>query len=123
MKMERYHPGTCEATKWGKRYGKNSLPQRFDAPRHVWHNAKPKNWNPWSCCGRPVNSDGCQERPAIAASVSNAIKRGVGAYIQFLINNKDRVLVSGEDEKCWLLSTGRVAKKATEGTSWVWAKA
>jgi len=48
--------------------------------------------------------------------------RGVGAYIQFLINGENRQLVAGEDEKCWLLSSGRVAKKKTEGSSWVWAK-
>ena len=48
-------------------------------------------------------------------------KNGVGAYIQFLINNKDRVLVVGQNRRCWQLSSGRIAKKATEGVSWVWA--
>ena len=38
-------------------------------------------------------------------------KNGVGAYIQFLINNKDRVLVVGQNRKCWQLSSGRIAKK------------
>jgi len=57
--------------------------------------------------------------PALPTSTAG---RGVGAYIQFLINEKDRVRVSREDARCWLLSTGRVAKKATEGTSWVWAQ-
>ena len=46
---------------------------------------------------------------------------GVGTYIQFLINSPDRVLVVAENKKCWILSSGRIAKKATKGSSWVWA--
>eukprot|EP00804_Cyclotella_cryptica_P008482 CCRYP_003979-RA/>CCRYP_003979-RA protein AED:0.38 eAED:0.38 QI:1941/0/0.5/1/0/0/2/0/376 len=123
--MERYHPGTSEPTARGKRYKSNLLPQQYDSPGNVWSNAKTINWNPWSCCGRPVNADGCQLRPIRGFDQNlptHMPRRGVGAYIQFLINDKDRVLVVGEDVKCWLLSTERIAKKATEGTSWVWAQ-
>ena len=48
-------------------------------------------------------------------------KRGVGAYIQFLINEKSRVQVEREAAKVWHLVGGRIAKKKTEGTSWLWA--
>ena len=48
-------------------------------------------------------------------------KRGAGAYIQFLIDACDRVLVVGEDSQVWWLSSGRIAKKETEGVTWVWA--
>lgn len=129
--MEKYHPGTCEATARGKRYGTNLTPQRFDDPGHTWARAKTVNWGPWSCCGRAVNSKGCQQRAArqwavmppavvLPASTAGMPTRGVGAYVQFLISGKDRVLVVGQDSKCWLLSSGRVAKKATEGSSWIW---
>ena len=55
----------------------------------------------------------------VGARVGPRPSSGVGAYIKFLIN-KERVLVSDEDRNCWILSSGRVAKKATEGVSWVW---
>ena len=55
-------------------------------------------------------------------SLTSAPMRGVGAHIQFLINNCDRVQVVFEEENCWVLVTGRIAKKATEGTSWIWAQ-
>ena len=48
-------------------------------------------------------------------------RRGVGAYIQFLINEKSRVLVASEEYTAWRLTNGRIAKKGTEGTSWLWA--
>lgn len=41
--------------------------------------------------------------------------------MQFLIGNKARVRVVGEDARSWRLSNGRIAKKATEGVSWIWA--
>ena len=53
---------------------------------------------------------------------ASAPMRGVGAHIQFLINNRDKVQVVFEKENCWVLVTGRIAKKATEGTSWIWAQ-
>ena len=115
-RLEHYHPGTCEATARGKRYGRNLVPQRYDGPGHVWQLAKTINWGPWSCCGRLVNATGCQLRETRAD-----VSRGVGAHVQFLINERAKVLVVGEDEKCWLLSSGRVAKKHTDGSSWVWA--
>ena len=49
-------------------------------------------------------------------------RRGVGAYIQFLINEKSRVLVASEEYTAWRLVNGRIAKKGTEGTSWLWAQ-
>ena len=127
--MEHYHQGTCEATARGKRYGKNLTPQRFDDPGHNWKQAKAENWGAWDCCGLAADSNGCQMRksPSFprptqvgARAAGPRPSSGVGAYIQFLINNKERVLVSDEDRNCWILSSGRVAKKATEGVSWVW---
>ncbi|KAL7522546.1 hypothetical protein ACHAWX_007255 [Stephanocyclus meneghinianus] len=123
--MARYHPGTSEPTARGKRYNPNLLPQNYDSPGHVWSNAKTTNWNPWTCCGRPVNAEGCQMRPISRFDenlTSQTPRQGVGAYIQFLINDKGRVLVVGEHPICWLLSTNRIAKKATEGSSWIWAQ-
>ena len=35
-------------------------------------------------------------------------------------STKKEFLFSDEDRKCWILSSGRVAKKAMEGVSWVW---
>jgi hypothetical protein len=55
-------------------------------------------------------------------SLTSAPMRGVGAHIQFLINNRDKVQVVFEKENCWVLVTGRIAKKATGGTSWIWAQ-
>jgi len=120
--MEHYHPGTCSKTAWGRRYGNNITPQRFDDPRHIWRLAKTKNWGPWSCCGCHVNSEGCQIRAVrVLDQPTFTPRRGIGAYIQFRLNGCNRVLVAGEDVNCWLLSTGRIAKKETEGSSWVWA--
>jgi archaellum component FlaG (FlaF/FlaG flagellin family) len=45
-------------------------------------------------------------------SLTSAPRRGVGAHIQFLINNRDKVQVVFEEENCWVLVTGRIAKKA-----------
>lgn len=126
---EPFHPGTCEATARGKRYGTNQTPQRFDEPRHVWHRAKTLNWGPWSCCGGAANVQGCQMRVpramptrGVRAMPTSTASRGVGAYVQFLINERARVRVAGEAVNCWILSSGRIAKKATHGTSWVWAQ-
>lgn len=47
-------------------------------------------------------------------------KTGVGGYIQFLINTCDIVRVAAEEERCWRLASGRVAKKTTYGFSWLW---
>ena len=47
-------------------------------------------------------------------------KIGVGGYIQFLINTCDIVRVSAENENCWRLASGRIAKKRTYGRSWLW---
>ena len=49
-------------------------------------------------------------------------RRGIGAYVQFLINNRARVLVVADGSTCWILSNGRIAKKSTEGSSWIWAQ-
>lgn len=46
--------------------------------------------------------------------------KGVGAYTQFLINDRPTVRVASEEDKCWRLVGGRVAKKKTEGKFWVW---
>ena len=46
----------------------------------------------------------------------------MGAYIQFLVNEFVTVQVAAEDENCWVLVTGRIAKKAAEGSSWIWAQ-
>jgi hypothetical protein len=54
--------------------------------------------------------------------LTSAPRQGVGAYIQFLINEFATVQVAAEDENCWVLVTGRIAKKATEGSSWIWAQ-
>lgn len=131
---ERYHPGMCTATEWGQRYGKNLDPQYFDDPNHEWHLAKSKNWGSWSCCGGEVASPGCARRPlavttttcrsataeAASVPVAEGCVSGVGGRIQFLINERAVALVVGEDAKTWKLESGRVAKKKTEGTSWVW---
>lgn len=55
-------------------------------------------------------------------SLTSAPMQGVGAHIQFLINNYNKVRVVFEKENCWVLVTGRIAKKSTEGTSWIWAQ-
>ena len=54
------------------------------------------------------------------AQLTSAPRQGVGAYIQFLINEFAIVQVVAEDENCWVLVTGRIAKRA-EGSSWFWA--
>lgn len=51
---------------------------------------------------------------------SSAAPKGVGAYIQFLINEHNAVLVEDESKNRWKLQGGRTAKKKTEGTSWMW---
>ena len=67
------------------------------------------------------------EQTAAASSIKSKSKgkkmpkRGVGASIQFLIGGKNRVLVTASEDGCWRLEGGRVAKKKTEGTSWLWA--
>lgn len=49
------------------------------------------------------------------------MREGVGGTIRFPLNNHATVQVVGENAKWWLLSNGRVARKATRGVYWVWA--
>jgi len=134
MQPTKHHPGVVEATEWGKRYGKNLTPQSYFAPGHVWQNAKDKNWGAWSCCGGAASSAPCQLRPPAplpaalspetvrtGVDASDIPRTGVGAQIQFLIADKLLTTVVDEDDKAWILDSGRVAKKKTEGKSWVWA--
>jgi hypothetical protein len=123
----RYHPGMCEATDRGKRYGKNLEPQRYDESNHAWHLAKDENWGEWSCCGRAANSPPCEARPRalpeeqlLLNADNEETSVGVGAYIQFLIGSHNLVRVAAEKPKAWALEGGRIAKKETEGRSWVW---
>jgi hypothetical protein len=58
----RCHPGTVEATEFGKRYGKNLSPRTWDGDkRDDWSKSTPKNWGCWSCCGGACNSPPCAE--------------------------------------------------------------
>jgi len=131
----RYHPGTCEATDWGKRYGKNLEPQNFFGGKHQWHLAKDKNWGPWSCCGGAANSPGCKVQNAPSAAVSHAasaaaISAPVAAAdpsmqgmkrIKFLEAGNICQVVADEGH-CWRLDNGRIAKKKTEGAVWIWVE-
>ncbi len=127
-----HHPGVIAATEWGKRYGKNLIPQSYSTPGHTWQHAKDINWGAWSCCGGAASSAPCQNSTLMASEAcapgtvrtgvhESDIVRGVGAQIQFLIEDKLLTTVVDEDEKTWKLDSGRVAKKKTEGKSWVWA--
>ena len=102
--IEYYHPGSTVLKKRNKKH--KSKPLIFDNPRHDWSNKKASNWDPWSCCGGAVNSKGCQTRVP---------RQGIGAYIQFLNEEKSRILVTGEFsgdyQDVFQLSTGDVAKK------------
>jgi hypothetical protein len=85
-----------------------------------------------------VAFDPCQFRPAaplpavpspktvetgthMSPPESEIPRTGVGAQIQFLIADKLLTTVVDEDHRAWKLNSGRVAKKKTEGISWVWA--
>lgn len=114
--MEKYHPGECEATEWGKRYGKNLLPQSFDGPGHQWHLAKDKNWGPWSCCNGKVDSPGCQERSKGTLILLNKTKN-----IKFLDQGNVEKVVT-DVGKCWKLENGRIAKKKNEGMPWIFVE-
>ena len=58
-----------------------------------------------------------------AAASAGTLAGGVGAYIQFVVGTRNsNCLVVGEEKTCWRLEGGRVAKKKTEGTSWMWQK-
>eukprot|EP01062_Namystynia_karyoxenos_P053783 TRINITY_DN4378_c2_g1_i1.p1 TRINITY_DN4378_c2_g1~~TRINITY_DN4378_c2_g1_i1.p1 ORF type:complete len:1010 (+),score=317.68 TRINITY_DN4378_c2_g1_i1:107-3136(+) len=47
--------------------------------------------------------------------------RGVGGTIVSCFNPADVWgVVTGEEETCWRLASGRIAKKATEGERWTW---
>lgn len=109
-----YHPGTCRATKEGRRHGNDSAPQTYDDRAHTWHLANTDNWGPWSCCGGDANTKGCRKR---------AIRSGLGAFIKFLLD-KDayQARVVGENSNSWLLSTGGTAEKAKHGSAWIWAQ-
>lgn len=70
----------------------------------------------------PVSDNKKNNEKKITVNKSSSIpKKGVGAYIQFLINEKSRVQVERKAAKVWHLVGGRIAKKKTEGTSWLWA--
>jgi hypothetical protein len=129
MVQDHYHTGTCSATDFGKRYGKNLDPQSFDASEHQWHLAKNKNWGPWNCCGGEASSPGCTRRaaalPKTTGAIASPLERagntsGVGGSLKFLNNEGNIALVVDEDAKAWILENGRIAKKKTEGKSWVW---
>ena len=117
-----FHPGICEATAFGKRYGKNLESKNFDDPEHQWHLAKEKNWGPWSCCGKPVNARGCQRRETITEPpCASVIPVTDECYLQFLdASNVCRVIA--EEPKCWRLDNGRVAKKKTQDIKWKWVE-
>jgi hypothetical protein len=118
--MELYHPGTCTATQWGRRYGKYTEAQRFDDAGHRWSLAKDKNWGPWSCCGNTANSPGCKERVNTHSSDANSsIISGVGERIRFL-EKGNTVIVTRDEGHIWRLEDGRIAKKRTHGKVWVW---
>ena len=109
-----YHPGKVEATQWGMRYGRNySGTQIFDDHRHQWHLAKEKNFGPWSCCGKAVNSPGCKVRK-MSANAAREKK-----FIKFLTHG-NIVGVAHEEGNCWRLDDDRIAKKRTEGDVWKW---
>jgi hypothetical protein len=113
MPQEYFHPGTCEATERGKRYGKNLTPQLWDDPGHQWKLAKDTNWGAWSCCGCIASSRGCQLRVHVPPPSL------VGMKIKFLdTGNVCRVIA--DLGKNWRLDDGRIAKKKTEGKVWAW---
>ena len=58
----RFHPGLCEQTPFGRRRRSYCAPQRYDDPEHDWSLAKSKNWGRWSCCGGEANSPPCTAR-------------------------------------------------------------
>jgi hypothetical protein len=123
MPQEYFHPGTCEATEFGKRYGKNLTPQLFDNPIHQWNLAEDKNWGAWSCCGHKASSQGCQLRERESVTCSAPPHGSLAAmpvkHIKFLAQGHVCQVIADE-EKCWRLDNGRVAKKKTEGKVWVW---
>ena len=118
-----FHPGTCEATDFGKRYGQNLEPKCFDDPQHEWHLAQDKNWKPWSCCGKPASSPGCQRRksppPSLLRLGSDAVEIKEAKYLKF--HGQDpKWRVIAEERNCWRLENGRIAKKKTQGITWDW---
>lgn len=128
MDSNRYHPGTCTATKWGQRYNTYLEPQLYDDVQHQWHLAMDKNWGPWSCCGGAANSPPCTVRPSSSIDTTSNVdssvaiekkSKGVGAFIYFY-EKGNLVRVVGEQIKCWNLEGGRIAKKKTEGKVWTW---
>lgn len=58
----RFHPGLCEQTPFGRRHKSYRAPQRYDDPEHDWSLAKSKNWGRWSCCRGEANSPPCTAR-------------------------------------------------------------
>jgi hypothetical protein len=95
---------------WGKRYGKNQIPQSYSTPGHVWQNAKVDNWGAWSCCGGTASSAPCQSSTLMASETcapgtvgtgvdASVILRGVGAQIQFLIADKVLTTRGGRGRK------------------------
>jgi hypothetical protein len=117
----KYHPGTCEATEWGKRYGKNSTPKLYDDHEHQWEKSSDKNWGPWSCCGDKASSNGCHIRAKLPAPVPTNPVEGE-KYLKFLAHGTIICRVIGDEGKCWRLDNGRIAKKKTEGTAWIWTE-
>jgi hypothetical protein len=116
MPQEYFHPGTCEATELGKRYGENLTPQLWDDPGHQWNLAKDTNWGAWSCCGCVCEFPGL---PVASTRSTSIIGRKVWHENKNFGYGKCMLGYSGPRKEL-ALDNGRNAKKKTEGKVWAW---
>ena len=106
----RYHPGNARKPNGANVTESTSLQRSLTLPSISGISQRTRTGDRGAVA---ANSLGCEVRQVSSSSIEGR------KYIKFL-THRNVVGVAYEEEKCWRLDGGRVAKKKTEGEVWKW---